>query len=347
MSTFQVYNWQFVHSIHLWVQMIGDADSNALEPLIYPLVQLTNGTIRLNYSSKYFPLRFHLAKLLIRLSDQTGKYIPILPYYLDILNTQSLGKKSSKLTMKPMDFSCVLRLSKIQLAENGFKDATVEQVYCGLLESLTSLSHKISFPEVAIPALAQIKAFIKKCKVANYNKKMKPILDKIQENSKFIQDKRSKVTFGVRDLDQISSFETQLKTNGTPLSKYYETFKKIKETESLKKKAETKEEKESKNEPSGANDEDMELDEADDNSEGEEQSDEDDDDDDEDVSDEIEEEIVNPKEASSGKKRKKVIESKPAKKKKLQNLASSDEDSSGDDEEDDVVKDFDDFSDDD
>ena len=322
--------------------MIGDADNDALEPLIYPLVQLTNGTIRLNYSSKYYPLRFHLARLLVRLSDQTGKYIPILPYYLDILNTQNLGKKSSKLTMKPMDFSCVLRLSKIQLAENGFKDATVEQVYCGLLESLTSLSHKISFPEVAIPALAQIKAFMKKCKVANYSKKMKTILDKIQENSKFIQDKRTKVTFGVRDLDQISSFETQLKAAGTPLSKYYETFKKIKETEGLKKKAETKEEKKSKKDSSGDEDEDMDYEEAGEDSEIEEHSEDDD-------SEEMEEEIVKPKEAS-GKKRKKVAESKPAKKKKQENIeakASSDEDSSGDDEEDDVVKDFDDFSDDD
>lgn len=239
-----------------------------------------------------------------------------------------------------MDFSCVLRLSKIQLAENGFKDATVEQVYCGLLESLTSLSHKISFPEVAIPALAQIKAFMKKCKVANYSKKMKTILDKIQENSKFVQDKRTKVTFGVRDLDQISSFETQLKAAGTPLSKYYETFKKIKETEGLKKKAETKEEKKSKKDSSGDEDEDMDYEEAGEDSEIEEHSDDD--------SEEMEE-IVKPKEAS-GKKRKKVAESKPAKKKKQENIeakASSDEDSSVDDEEDDVVKDFDDFSDDD
>ena len=253
--------------------------------------------------------------------------------------------------MKPMDFSCVLRLSKIQLAENGFKDATVEQVYCGLLESLTSLSHKISFPEVAIPALAQIKAFMKKCKVANYSKKMKTILDKIQENSKFIQDKRSKVTFGVRDLDQISSFETQLKAAGTPLSKYYETFKKIKETEGLKKKAETKEEKKSKKDTSvNDDDEDMEYEEEGEDSEIEEQSDDDDDDDEgDDDSEEMEEEIVKPKEAS-GKKRKKVTESKPAKKKRQEDIAaktSSEENTSGDDEEDDVVKDFDDFSDDD
>merc|ERR1712038_1309331 len=40
-----VYNWQFAHSIHLWVQMIGDSTNDALDPLVYPLVQLINGTI--------------------------------------------------------------------------------------------------------------------------------------------------------------------------------------------------------------------------------------------------------------------------------------------------------------
>ena len=118
-----------MHSIHLWIQLLSDNQSPVLEPLIFPLVQLINGTIRLNYTSKYYPLRFHLTRFLIHLSNETGKFIPPLPYYLDILNGQNFAKKGQKLSMKPMDFSCVLRLSKSQMNENGFKDATVEQVY--------------------------------------------------------------------------------------------------------------------------------------------------------------------------------------------------------------------------
>ena len=38
--------------------------------------------------------------------------------------------------MKPMDFSCCLKVSKSQLTENGFKDATMEQIYCGIFEYL-------------------------------------------------------------------------------------------------------------------------------------------------------------------------------------------------------------------
>lgn len=231
-----VYNWQFVHSIHLWIQLLGsDEKSDILEPLIYPLVQLTIGTIRLNYTSKYYPLRFHLCQLLNQLSVHSGKYIPILPYYLDILQQYNFGKKGPKLSMKPMDFSCVLRLSKSQLSENGFKDATIEAIHLGLLQTLANLSHKICFPELAVPALAQLRNFLKTCKVANYSKKMKSIKEKVEENAIFMQKARCKVTFGVKDLQEIQTFEAQIQAKGTPLTKYFDTFKSIKEAEKAKK----------------------------------------------------------------------------------------------------------------
>ena len=290
-------------------------------------MQLINGTIRLNYTSKYFPLRFHLSRLLIQLSEQTGKFIPILPYYLDILNTFNVGKKAPKQSMKPLDFSCVLRLSKSQLVENSFKDATMENVYAGLLESLASLSHKISFPEIAVPALAQIKTFLKKCKIAKYSKKLKVVLDQIQENSKFVQDKRSKVTFGVKDLDQIATFEAHLKVEGTPLLKYYETFKSIKAKEKL---TQTNEESSKKDENDDSNDDDENFD--------VEMEDE----------DEKHEETV-PQKKSGKKRRKENVKEKPAKKKKKEEKVEKSDPEENNDakEEDDIVEDFNDFSDDD
>ena len=231
-----------------------------------------------------------------------------------------------------MDFSCVLRLSKSQLVENSFKDATIEDVYGGLLETLASLSHKISFPEIAVPALAQIKTFLKKCKIAKYSKKLKAVLDQIQENSKFVQDKRSKVTFGVKDLDQIGTFETQLKTEGTPLLKYYETFKSIKAKEKLMQAHEESSKKDK-------NDDDDDDDEVNgENFDVEMEEDE----------DEKQEETV-PQKKSGKKRRKENVKEKPAKKKKkgekVENSALEENNDAA--EEDDIVEDFNDFSDDD
>ena len=47
--------------------------------------------------------------------------------------------------MRPVDFSCILRVSKSQMLENGTKDAAVDGVYRGVLEYLSSQSHKVRF----------------------------------------------------------------------------------------------------------------------------------------------------------------------------------------------------------
>ena len=89
-----VCNWQFIHSVHLWVQLLSDSNSDVLEPLIYPLVQLITGAIRLVYTQRaYYPFRFHLCRRLIQLSAATGKLFAfekilfttgarIIPWYL-------------------------------------------------------------------------------------------------------------------------------------------------------------------------------------------------------------------------------------------------------------------------
>jgi hypothetical protein len=58
--------------------------------------------------------------------------------------------------MKPQDFTCILRLSKSQLQENGFKDAVVDKVYQQLLEYLASESHTISFPDTVVVTVIQV-----------------------------------------------------------------------------------------------------------------------------------------------------------------------------------------------
>lgn len=230
-----VYNWQFIHSLELWGALLGHtSSSDALQPLIYPLVQVVLGTIRLIATPKYFPLRFHCCKILTALSRSTGTFIPVLPFYLDVLNTFNFNKKCTKVSMKPIDFSCILKLSKSQLVETGFKDSTLGEVQAGLLTYLSDNSSKIGFPELVTPAIFQLKAFNKKCKVANYTKKIKQVLEKITSNQKFIETRRRTVKFSVADKADIVVWEASVERDGTPLLAFYKSWNKSREIQHLK-----------------------------------------------------------------------------------------------------------------
>lgn len=58
--------------------------------------------------------------------------------------------KHKKVSMKPLDFSCMIRANKSQMSENGFKDAVVDKLYALTLEYATTLSSTISFPDVMV-----------------------------------------------------------------------------------------------------------------------------------------------------------------------------------------------------
>merc|ERR1712112_377043 len=67
----------------------------------------------------------------------------------------------------------------------------------------------------------------KNCKVANYSKKIKQILEKTQANQKFIETRRKNVSFGIGDKQQIQVWESQVVRDGTPLLAFFKNWKKV------------------------------------------------------------------------------------------------------------------------
>merc|ERR1719350_873082 len=234
-SLLAVYNWQFVHSLELWGALVGHPGSReAMQPLVYPLVQVLMGTCRLVPTPKYYPLRFHCAKILREISASTATFIPVLPIYLEVLNTFNFGRKSKKVSMKPLDFSCVLKLAKSQLEESGMVDTTLEQVYSGLLSYLADHSNRIGFPELVTPLQVQLKDFLKKCKSPNHTKKVRQLVEKVAANQKFIETRRRNVTFGVGDRPAIQAWEASVTRDGTPLLALYRSWKKVADIQEAK-----------------------------------------------------------------------------------------------------------------
>lgn len=203
-----VYNWQYVHCLHLWAELLSKTHpSPALQPIVYPLTQVAIGTIKLQPTPSFFPLVFHVCGILTDLSRHTGTFIPVLPFLLEVLNKAPLAKKHKKASIRPFDWLCMLRLSRAEMSESGFKDGVVDQVYDGIVNYLSVEAASIGFPELVVPAVLQLKSFLKKCKVPNYTKKIKHLLDKVKENQDFIESRRKDVTFAIGDRKAVKNWE--------------------------------------------------------------------------------------------------------------------------------------------
>ncbi|KAJ1965976.1 Nucleolar Complex 2 protein [Dipsacomyces acuminosporus] len=235
-----IYNWQFINSLNFWTEVLatycGDraeeqpALCETLESLVYPLTQILLGVARLVPTAKYFPLRLHCISQLLRLSSATGIFIPILPLLIDVLeSSEFLSRRPINSTLKPLFLEAHLKAPKEYEHTRIYLEAILESVFGYLADAFAAQSTRIAFPEWAVPAVLQLKRWRKRCgkSWSRFSKQLQGLLERIDQTSQMIQQRRNKVDFSPSDLTSANQFMQDIHPDTTPVGKYAVSLRKI------------------------------------------------------------------------------------------------------------------------
>ncbi|KAJ4375540.1 Nucleolar Complex 2 protein [Didymella sp. IMI 355093] len=241
-----VYNWQYVHSLDFWSRVIAghceslrEAESgklSPLRPLIYPVVQVTLGAMRLIPTAQYFPLRFQLIRSLLRISSATSTYIPLAPALIEVLQSAEMKKPPKPSTLKALEFSTQIRATKAYLRTRIYQDGVGEQVAELLSEFFLLWTKNIAFPELALPVIVMLKRWVKamtKKSSGNRNAKINSLfallIQKLEANTRWIEEKRTKIDFAPNDRAGVDNFLKDVEWEKSPLGAYVAGQRKARE----------------------------------------------------------------------------------------------------------------------
>jgi len=240
-----IYNWQFVHSLDFWSRVLATHCNSLLEaeqgkesplrPLIYPVVQITLGVMRLIPTSTYFPLRFQLIRSLLRISQATGTYIPMSAVLLEVLNSAEMRKPAKPATLRPLDFASNIRAPTSYLKTRVYQDGIGEQVTELFAEFFVLWAKSIAYPEMQLPVTVQLKRWLKVAskpsgnKNAKLNQALLLLVQKSESNAKWIEDRRNNVNFAPKDRTEVEAFLKEVPWQDTPLAAFVVVQRKLRD----------------------------------------------------------------------------------------------------------------------
>ncbi|KAF0930733.1 hypothetical protein E2562_034925 [Oryza meyeriana var. granulata] len=219
----KVYDWQYIFCLELWTSVVcGCSSEEDLRPLAYPLTQIIHGVACLVPSARYFPVRLRCVKMLNRIAEATGTFIPVPSLLLDMLEMKELGGKPDAVG-KAVNLFSVKQVDKKTVKTRAFQEACIYSVVDELAKHLAQWSYSIAFFEMSFLTLVRLRNFCKTVKADRFRREMKDLIHQIEANAEFVSLKRAGIGFSPNDPAVDSFLQVEKEEQSSPLSKYVAT----------------------------------------------------------------------------------------------------------------------------
>lgn len=200
------------------------------------LPEIYSSRHRLIRNSRSFPFHFHIARSLLHLTQHTRTYVPLMPYLLPILtSTMTSPSKPKASTLRHFDFETNIRAPQQYLKTRVYIEGLAEEASHLLAEYLASgpVHGSIAFPEMVVPLVTMLRKAMKEAKSSPWKAKeagtAKILIERIEESSKWTEQKRKGVAFTPSRMTEVEIWENDIKLDETPLGRYVKVQRKARE----------------------------------------------------------------------------------------------------------------------
>jgi nucleolar complex protein 2 len=206
-----IYNWQFFNSLRLWTAVISN-NPHELSDLLYPLVEIIMGVIRLVPTARHLPIRLHCVRLLQQLASCSERFIPTSSVLLDVLGSKEFSKggrkegKNKKATKKEnmLRLPLVLKLPKEDtLATELTKDIIMLEVFTLLEREVDLYRYTAGFPEFSCRITARLRKFVKDQLNPKWRSFAKGCIEACERNSTFVEKGRLELEGGPKGVKRL------------------------------------------------------------------------------------------------------------------------------------------------
>ena len=168
-----------------------------------------------------------MVRSLLRLTAQTGTYIPLAPSLLEPLSSSEFTQKPKPSSLTPLDFEYAIRAGAQYPRTRVYQEGLGDELAFLLLEHQALLSTSIAFPELSLPVVLYLRKFVKKCKTPKVTTAFKLVIEKMELNGKWVADRRKQVEFSPRDRAGVDGFLEDVSVEASPLGIYWKLQKKV------------------------------------------------------------------------------------------------------------------------
>lgn len=197
---------------------------------------------RLISNSRSYPFHLQIVRSLLHLTRHIQVYIPIPPYILPILtSTLNPSTRPKSSTLRPLDFEVQIRTPQQYLKTRVYTEGVVEETAYLLAEWLASkpVQGSVAFPELVVPLVVVLRKAIKAAKSSGKNTSgkdvgvVKGLLERVEESSSWVEQRRKGVTFTPGMLAEVEDWESRVKVEESPMGKYIKVQRKTREKRRL------------------------------------------------------------------------------------------------------------------